>query len=187
MGAGARCRHRVYPYLRWLGVVLRNRLRPRPMGVLDESVLRFRVWPGDLDFFGHMNNGRFLTLMDSGRFDIMARIGFLPVLRRNRWISVLGGADIRFLRPMRPFQRFELRSRVVCWDQKWFYIQQDFHSEGKMVATALVRGLMRAKGRSVPTGEALAAAGRAAASPPTPAWVRAWSAHQDRDAPSQRV
>src|SRR5687768_16441057 len=67
------CRGRVYPYLRWASVVLRSMFGPRRMRMHDTSVLRFHVWPGDLDFFGHMNNGRFLTLMDSGRFDIMAR------------------------------------------------------------------------------------------------------------------
>ena len=181
------CRFRVYPYLRWASVVLRRIVRPRRMGMHDTSVLRFHVWPGDLDFFGHMNNGRFLTLMDSGRFDIMARIGFLPILRRNKWISVLGGADIRFLRPLRPFQRFELHSRVLGWDQKWFYIEQEFHSRGRLVAASLVRGLMRAKGRSVPTAEALATVGHLAPSPPLPVWVRGWAERQDRSPGSQPV
>jgi acyl-CoA thioesterase FadM len=177
----------VYPYLRWIGVLLGNLVRPQRMGLFDTSILRFHVWPGDLDFFGHMNNGRFLTLMDSGRFDIMAKIGFLPILRRNRWISVLGGADIRFLRPLRPFQRFELRSRILGWDEKWFYILQEFHCDGRLAAEALVRGLMRAKGRSVPTSEALAQVGHKEPSPAMPAWVRAWAEHQDRSVGSQPV
>jgi acyl-CoA thioesterase FadM len=168
----------MYPYLRWLGVLLRRR---SPMGLLDTTTLRFHVWPGDLDFFGHMNNGRFLTLMDSGRFDLMARIGFLPVLRRNKWISVLGAANIRFLRPLRPFQRFELSTRLVCWDEKWFYIEQRFHSEGRLVAEALVSGLMRAKGRSIPTPEALREIHQADPAPPMPDEVRAWAAMQDRE------
>ena len=32
-----------------------------------------RVWPNDLDTNAHMNNGRYLTLMDLGRFDLMTQ------------------------------------------------------------------------------------------------------------------
>ena len=34
------------------------------LDLLGESVLSFRVMPGDLDVNLHMNNGRYLTLMD---------------------------------------------------------------------------------------------------------------------------
>ena len=36
------------------------------LGVLDSSILTFRVWPNDLDINLHMNNGRYLTIMDLG-------------------------------------------------------------------------------------------------------------------------
>ena len=163
----------VYPYLRWLGVVLAG--RKKRMGTFDESVLRFHVWPGDLDFFFHMNNGRYLTLMDSGRWDIMARLGLIPFMRKNGWISVIGGATIRFLRPLRPFQAFELRSRIVGWDAKWFYIDQRFVSEGKVFAESTVRGLLRAPGRSVGTAEVLRLVGETTPSPPLSREVEAWS------------
>ena len=163
----------MYPYLRWLGVAWRGRTGRQ--GVLDESVLTFHVWPGDLDFFFHMNNGRYLTLMDSGRWDIIARIGLIRPMRRNQWISVLGGASIRFLRPMRPFQRFELRSRVVGWDEKWFFISQRFVVGDKVFADAIVRGLFRAPGRSVPTAEVLQVVGEDRGSPPLPDGVSSWS------------
>jgi acyl-CoA thioesterase FadM len=53
--------------------VLIATLRRGPLDLLGESVVRFRVWPGDLDFNLHMNNGRYLTLMGLGRLDLMAR------------------------------------------------------------------------------------------------------------------
>lgn len=176
----------MYPYLRWLGVVFRRRPRPGPAFLLEPSRLTFHVWPGDLDFFGHMNNGRYLALMDSGRFDILARLGFLPVMRKRRWISVLGAATIQFRRPLAPFQRFELVSRLLGWDDKWFFIEQSFESNEKLYARALVRGLFREKGRSVPPGEALHAAGVERASAPLPDEVLAWSRLQDSP-PSQPV
>lgn len=161
----------MYPFLRWLRVVRASRRDPS-FTPLSESLLSFHVWPGDLDFFGHMNNGRYLTLMDSGRWDIMGRLGLIPLLREKRCISVLGGATIQFLRPLAPFRRFTLRSRIVAWDEKWFYIEQTFESEGRVVAKGLVRGLIRAPGRSVPTSEVLGWLGLSVASPPMPESAR---------------
>jgi len=169
----------LYPYLRWLSVVFRRR-KQRGIGLLfDESRVRFHVWPGDLDFFGHMNNGRYLTLMDSGRFDLITRLGLLPHMKENRMISVLGGATIRFKRPLRPFQRFDLITRIVGWDTKWFYIEQHFESEGKLVADALVRGLFRAPGKSIPTKEVLTMLGYTKESPPLAPHVVEWGRWQD--------
>ena len=39
------------------------------------SVLRFRAWPTDLDPSLHVNNGRYLALMDLGRLDLMVGAG----------------------------------------------------------------------------------------------------------------
>lgn len=168
----------MYPYLRWLSIAWRA--RKQRMGVFDESVLRFHVWPGDLDFFAHMNNGRYLSLMDSGRWDIVARLGLIGHMRRQRWITVLGGASIRFRRPMRPFQRFELRSRILGWDEKWFYISQRFEADGKVYADAAVRGLFRAPGESVPSAEVLRLVGHKGPSPALPRDVRAWADALDK-------
>ena len=47
-------------------------LRRRPLGPLEESVVAFGVWPGDLDINRHMNNGRYLTVMDRGQGESLA-------------------------------------------------------------------------------------------------------------------
>ncbi|HEX8430337.1 MAG TPA: thioesterase family protein, partial [Longimicrobium sp.] len=61
-----------------LAALRRPRLRP-----LDLSVVTFRVFPNDLDVNFHMNNGRYLTLMDLGRLDLLLRLGILRELRRR--------------------------------------------------------------------------------------------------------
>lgn len=45
------------------------------LGPFDESKVNFRVLPNDLDLNFHMNNGRYLTLMDLGRIDYFVRCG----------------------------------------------------------------------------------------------------------------
>ena len=122
--------------LRLIRVLLTAVCRP-PLGILDESVVTFRVWPTDLDLNGHMNNGRYLTLMDLGRIDLMARSGLARVALRRGWRPVVGSATIRFHRALKLFHRYELKTRVVGWDAKWFYIEQRFEREGAVAAFGL--------------------------------------------------
>ena len=75
--------------LRFLRVVLTARGRGA-IAPLDECVLTFRVMPADLDVNLHMNNGRYLQVMDLGRFDHFIRVGLLRETRRHRWMPLVG-------------------------------------------------------------------------------------------------
>lgn len=59
---------------RSLGVAL-HALCGRPLSVSGTSRISTRVWPGDLDINLHMNNGRYLSLCDLGKIDLMLRTG----------------------------------------------------------------------------------------------------------------
>lgn len=161
--------------------VLAAALLGRRRDLMDPSVLAFRVWPNDLDVNLHMNNGRYLTIMDLGRTDLIVRAGFLRAMLRERWMPVLGGATVRFRRPLAPFQRYVLRTRVLCWDDKWVYLEQRFETRGGQLAChAIVKGLFLAGRASVPPPEVLRVLGLATASPAMPPAVAAW-AESERD------
>ena len=55
----------------------RRPLPARGLGFLDESAIRLRVWPNDLDANLHMNNSRYLLAMDLGRWELVMRTGLL--------------------------------------------------------------------------------------------------------------
>lgn len=133
-----------------------------------EARLRFHVLLHDLDFNLHVNNARYLAFMDLGRLDLLNRMGVLRLGFRQKWLPVLGGIVIRYHRPLHLLQEFDLVTRVIGWDQKWFYLEQRFEKGGKPVATALARALFRAPGRSVPPSEVLAAIGVTLNSPELP-------------------
>jgi hypothetical protein len=53
------------------------------------------------------------------------RIGLIgKALKANGWGLVVAGASVRYRARIRPFQRFELRTRVVGWDDRFVYIEQ---------------------------------------------------------------
>ncbi|QQP90319.1 thioesterase family protein [Skermanella sp. TT6] len=149
--------------------VLLAALFGRRLDLMDESVLTFRVWPNDLDVNLHMNNGRYLTVMDLGRTDLMIRCGLARPILRNRWMPVLGEASVRFRRSLKPFQRFRLHTRVLGWDAKWVYMEHRIESmDGRVAAAATVRGLFKSPAGTVEPAEILRLLGRDTESPPIP-------------------
>jgi acyl-CoA thioesterase FadM len=165
-------------FLRTLAVLLRALWGPA-RDVLAESVLRFRVMPDDLDVNVHMNNGRYLALMDLGRFDVVVRAGlYRPRSHRRRW-PVIGSALIRFRRSLGPFTAFQLRTRVVGWDQRWFFFEQRFEQKGQVVCVALARGAFRSAEGTLSPPDVLREGGYSPQSPPLPAYALAWAQADD--------
>lgn len=111
----------------------------------EASRLTFRVWFHDLDPFRHMNNGRYLTLMDLGRTDLMVRSGLARAAFAHGWTPIASAVVIRFRREMRLFQKFHLVTRIVWWDERQSVITQEFVLEGgkhhgQVAAQAMFKG-----------------------------------------------
>jgi acyl-CoA thioesterase FadM len=146
-----------------------------PFGV---SVLHFRVWPHDLDLSMHMNNGRYLTLMDLGRIDLMLGMGLAGVAFKSGWTPILSASKVRFRRELKPFKAFRLESRILWWSSTQVIIEQrllsgDPHGDarGEVVhASALMlAGLYDRKQRQfVPVAKLFELAGLAQATSPEP-------------------
>ncbi|PLX43776.1 MAG: hypothetical protein C0609_07400 [Deltaproteobacteria bacterium] len=164
----------MYPYLRYLKLVLDAKKRA-PLDITEESVLPMRVWPGDVDMFMELNNGRHMTLMDLGRFDLAARSGFLKVTRERDWGFAAAGASIRFRYRIKFMERFNLRTRLIGLDSRWFYFEQRTEVKGKICSSALVRGAVVSRNGAVPIEESLSAIGRRGLELPLPDWVKRWA------------
>lgn len=173
-------------YLRLLWVILRLFLRPAKLGPLDVSRLRMHVLPNDLDCNMHMNNGRYLTLMDLGRLDLIFRSGLYKAARAGHWIPILNTAGIRFRLELPCFQAYDLETRILGWDEAWFTIEQRFilrggEKHGAVAAIALVRGAFfnRDARELVPVASVKEAIGYSGDSPDLPDYAVKWLAAQD--------
>ncbi len=152
-----------------VGALLRQRL-----AFMEESRIAFRVLPTDLDLNMHMTNARYFSVMDLGRTDLVIRSGLARTMLRNRWQAVLGASTVRFRRPLKPFQRYEMVSRVLCWDDRWFFIEQRAETPEGTAAVAVMQGAFIGKGGIVAPARMLAEAGMPHESPPMPDFVAAW-------------
>ena len=159
---------------RLLKTLLRYLLYPQGMDVLGESVVHFRCWPNDLDTNLHMNNGRYLTLLDLGRLDLLLRTGSAKHAMRRKWYPVLAAAQFRFRKPLNVFQRFQIRTRIVGWDEKFVFIEQKILRQGKLVTHALLKGAFVGPQGTVPITELVKLLGQDVTPPPLPEEWRAW-------------
>lgn len=162
-------------YFRLLWMLLTSWRQPRG-SLFDGATTRFRVWPTDLDTVGHMNNAKYLGLMDLGRVDLMLRSGLLATSRERGWYAVIAAQTIRYRRSLKPFQRFVLHTRVLGTDEKAVYFEQSFLVAGELYAHAVVqcRFLEKAGGQVSPDA-LVAAAGGDPGNLALPDWVADWA------------
>ncbi|NRA22209.1 MAG: thioesterase family protein [Oceanospirillaceae bacterium] len=138
------------------------------------SVLEMRVWPMDLDFNLHKNNGRYLSCMDLGRFDLAFRLGLHIPLVKERWMPLVGSSTIRYKRSLGAFQRFQLITHIAGWDEKWLFMQQEFRVGDQVYARGVTKVLFRGKDGNIPTKTLMKYAKVDEQSPELPQWILDW-------------
>ncbi len=165
----------MYPYLRLLKLFATKKTRKK-LAIGDESILPMRVCIVDIDPFMELNNGRHLTLMDFGRFDLAMRSGLLSVVKKKGWGLAVAGASVRYRHRLKLMQKYSLHSQVVGYDDLWFYFHQKTIREGKIHSAALIRTAVTSKRGIVKTSEVLKVMGYDDINPTVPEWVSAWAA-----------
>lgn len=165
---------------RWLWHLLFVGSRGRRLGFSEVSRSRFRVWPTDLDPLRHMNNGKYLSVMDVGRFDLIQRTGVLAVFRREGWYPVVVAQTISYRKSLNPWMRFWIESRILGFDERAVYVEQRFvrpdaERRPEVYAKAYVRArILRRSGGTVPIAEVVERTGADPAELEVPEAVLAW-------------
>ncbi len=160
-------------WLRMIWLLAATPFRPRLRPPLGVSRLTFRVLPNDLDVNLHMNNGRYLTIFDLGRFDLILRMGLAGPARRQGWIPVLSAASVLFRRELRLLQKFVVETRIVWWSGTQLVMEHRALTreadgrEGVAARAMMGGGIYQRKGRRfVPVVELFEAIGLPYQDPP---------------------
>lgn len=164
----------MYPYLRLIKTLIKAKFGSS-LNMDEESVLKMRVFLGDIDFYPELNNGRHLVLMDIGRLDLAKRTGLLQIVHKQKWGFVVAGASVRYRHRLKALKPFHLHTRIVAIDDRWFYFHQSTIREAKVHSSALVRAGITSQQGLVPIKEVLDALGISDWNPDMPKWVKAWS------------
>lgn len=173
-------------YFRMLLIYFQTFFKPKIKDILAPQRMKFHVLPNDLDTNLHMNNGRYHTIMDLGRLDLVLRTGILKQMMRQKSIPVLSAAQMRYRVSLDLWRVYDLETRIICWDDKWVYIQQRFiiskgKKAGQVAAFALLKGAFYdTKNRAtVPTQKLLDKVGLSVDSPEFPGYITDWIAAEE--------
>lgn len=166
-------------YFRFCWLMFVWRLRP-PVTFFEEAATPFRVWPTDLDTNLHMNNGVYLSLMDLGRIDLILRNKLAKKLKEKQWFPVVASQMIRYRKSLDPFKKFYIKSQLLGWDDRFFYVQQRFIHKEEVVALALVKArFLKKSGGGVTPSDLAQEVGVSSESPKLPVWISDWTSSED--------
>ncbi|KAK9322367.1 hypothetical protein V1517DRAFT_323591 [Lipomyces orientalis] len=122
------CRfYRSLIYFLWI-----NRNTP----AVEANVFRTRVWtsrspPMECDLNGHKSNSTYFSDLDNARTDLMVDV-FKKMLLGTRkesgtWPYLPLGAVVSiFRREIKPFAKYNIKSKIIGWDGKWLFVVSRF-------------------------------------------------------------
>ncbi len=176
----------MYPFIRLAYQMFKSR-KDDELPLTGTHVSQHICMPSDIDLWRELNNGRTLTIYDLGRIPLARRAGLITALRKNRWGLTMAGASVRYRSRVRLFQKIEMRSRAVGWDDKFIYLEQSLWRGETCCSHILYRSAVTDKNGIVPPQKVMQAMGKDEPSPPLPGWVRAWiAAESERPWPPMR-
>lgn len=165
---------------RLIHIFLFSRFRGK-VDILEECATPFRVLPSDLDVLMHMNNGVYLSLQDLARMDYMIRAQAFSKISAQGWYPVVASETIRFRRSLGPFQKFELKTRLISWDDRYLYLEHRFVRKGEVLALGMIRARFLSKqGGSVSPAQLMKVLSLDLSPPEFPLHLKEWlAADQD--------
>ncbi|KCV82603.1 hypothetical protein ATO10_06661 [Actibacterium atlanticum] len=168
----------MYPFFRMAKELIKYRNAP-DLGLLDTHVSHHICWPWDLDFWLELNNGRTLMIYDLGRIPMARRVGMFEPLRKNRWGLTVAGSSVRYRRRVRMFQKVEMHSKCIGWDDRFIYLVQSMWRAGECTSQALYRTAVTDKNGIVAPARLLQSLNQHQDPPELPEWVRNWITAED--------
>lgn len=162
-------------FFRLFWILLFSRFR-QPCDSLGPCLTPYRVWPTDLDVIGHVNNGKYFSMLDLARLDLMIRCNLWRKVRKQNWYPVVIAESMRFKRSLTLLQRFSIRTQVIAWNDKDIYLLQDFIYQQEIVAQGLIKArfLKKGGGTVIPQEVLELQAVPAAISKELPDWIKQW-------------
>lgn len=165
-------------FFRLIWISLFSKYRSKS-SVLGPCLTPFVCWPTDLDVLRHMNNGRYFSILDLARVDLMVRAGIADQIASQGWYPIVVAETIRFRKSIHVFEKFFVETTVLGWDEKAFLLQQRFLKKDVCIAEAVIRArFLKKSGGTVNPADILVLAGINENSPQLPEWVQSWNQQQ---------
>lgn len=123
----------------------------------ENSVSKWRVLPNDIDAYGHMNNGRYLTLIGLAALEAVIRTGLLKSSLKRGYLFIWDQSQVRWQRPLKLFEKFTIEVRMLYCEGRYLYATGIFvKTNGKIAADIHYRCCLKSrKGENLDVREIL--------------------------------
>ena len=169
----------MYPLLRIIRVVVKSQFQEKlSFDTEYTDSVNLIVLPQDIDPFMELNNGRYVTLLDLGRFSLGSKVNMASFLKKNNWALTIVGTYNEYRYRLRLFQRFILKTKIIGYDEKWFYFFQKAERKGKSHMASVVKFAYTSKEGLVLPKEVITAMGMKYDPTGLPSWIKELTEHQ---------
>ena len=127
---GASLRHYFFPPARFT-------LETGPRALFRPMVISSRPNLIDCDYNLHKSNSTYFTDFDVGRVHLCVCLIGSGIRNTSKELGSLvnihlGGVSCNFKKEIKPYEAFEVWSRILCWDRKWLYTISHFVKKGSV-------------------------------------------------------
>ena len=169
----------MYPFLRLTRVIIQSLFEPKiAINSKETHEITLIVMPQDIDPFLELNNGRYVTLLDLGRFSHGAKVNMRSFLKENNWSLTIVGTYNEYRHRLRLFQRFKLKTNIIGYDKNWFYFFQRVERNNKIYMASVVKFSFTNKNGIVKPDLVAPKMGETFNPNQIPGWINELSKHQ---------
>ena len=116
-------------------------------GLLETFELRFLAIPFIDTDFTRLFTQTYTLLMGLGRWHFVFNSQFRPAAIKSGWAPVTTAESIVYKRSIKALARIRLTTKMLCWNENRFYLEQCFYVGENLHARTLVEGLVRSPER----------------------------------------
>ena len=117
------------------------------------------------------------------------RNGTNAIAKEHRYGMAMAGATVRYRKRVTMFQKIEMQTRCIGFDDKFVYMEQSMWDEkGDCCNHLLIRAAFLKKRKMVPPSQFMELLGEDTSSPELPQWAKNWvEADATRPWPPERT
>ncbi|KOH00418.1 uncharacterized protein DI49_1128 [Saccharomyces eubayanus] len=115
-----------------------KKLKENEYGCFSYTKLDTYASPFECDFYFHKSNSTYFEELDISRGGLMCKI-FQKLMLNSKHYPYIPVANVftNFLKEIKPFQKYSVTSRIICWDEKWIYVMSRFTIKNGTVLCSL--------------------------------------------------
>jgi acyl-CoA thioesterase FadM len=159
--------------LRFIYVLLKS-LLSRKRNLLDDFELNFIAIPLIDTDFSRLFTQTYALYMGLARWNFLFNSEFRTVALKKAWVPVTTAETMTYRKSIKAFDRVSLITRLICWNERRFYVEHTFYVKGKVCAHTYIEGLVRSPKEHLKPNEVFKALGVTMESPPLPQKMQGW-------------